>query len=304
LRRAFRRGCLGFVSILIAAGAGAAWFGSDEVATPAIVGISQRARTPVAVPSDVRESFLLERDGVRLRVWLLDPPPPMAARGTILVLHGIHDSKLSSLASARSHARRGYRALVLDSRGHGESSGRFLTYGVEEAKDLRALVDELAERGLLAAPLLVLGSSYGGATAIQFAALDPRVEKVVAIAPFASLREVVPAYTRWVTGGIARLVPARWLNARIDRAARVAGFDPNQACPRCAAPRVRASALIIASTDDERIPWRQAQSIQRAFRAPAQLMLVHGAGHVGVGRAPGVAEAVERWLDAPAVAPR
>jgi pimeloyl-ACP methyl ester carboxylesterase len=189
--------------------------------------------------------------------------------------------------------------LAVDSRGHGESTGAYLTYGVEEARDLRALLDELARRQLLARPLAVVGSSYGGATALQFAALDPRVDRVVAMASFASLREVVPEYLGWILGPAAGVVPSALVDELIDGACARAGFDADDACPRCVAPRIRASVLLVHSRDDARIPWQHSAAIAGALRARHELMLVDGAGHVHVGEAAGVPEAVERWLDAP-----
>ncbi|MET0389868.1 MAG: alpha/beta fold hydrolase [Polyangiales bacterium] len=273
--------------------------GCDALAVRTIVAVMPTRRDPAHVPPDVQESFLLENAGASLRVWLLEPTPPSAARGTVLLLHGIHDSKLSSLSTARGHVARGYRVAIWDARGHGESSGEYLTFGVLEARDARAIVDRLAQRSWLVPPLLVVGTSYGAATALQYAARDRRVAKVVAIAPFASMREVVPAYVRWFAGRLASLVPDRWLNARIDEAGRLAGFDPDQACPRCVAPHIQAAALIVASRSDERIPYAHAQAIHHALGARAELFTVEHTSHVAVGRAPGVPAAIAQWLDAP-----
>lgn len=268
----------------------------NALAVGMIIAPPQHQRAPLPKPADLREVVEVERAGARLRAWVFDPA--QTPRGTVLILHGIRDSKIGSIGSARAHVQRGWRAVITDSRGHGESTGRYLTYGVEEAEDLRSIIDRLARSGLLAAPLSVVGTSYGASTAVQYAAIDPRVAKLVAISPFASLREIVPAYLRWMLGGLAALAPQRWVNARIDEAGRSAAFDPDRACPRCAAPRVRARTLIIASRADERIPYQQSASVRDAIGARAELMLVEGASHVVVGAAPGVPEAVARWIDA------
>ncbi|MEM9195479.1 MAG: alpha/beta hydrolase, partial [Myxococcota bacterium] len=169
------------------------------------------------------------------------------------------------------------------------------TYGVEEARDLRALVDELDRRDLLVLPLGVQGTSYGAATAIQYAAIDERVTTTVAIAPFASLREVVPAYVEWMGGPLAILVSADWTRDVIDQAGDEASFDPDLACPRCVAPNIQGSLFLIHAKDDERIPWQHSVSIRDA--ADAQLMLVDEAGHLGIGSAAGVPEATARWFE-------
>jgi len=145
-------------------------------------------------------------------------------------------------------------------------------------------------------PLMVVGSSYGAATAIQYGALDPRVDGVVAIAPFASLREVVREYQQWMLGPVASVVPEGWTDDVIDEAGERGGFDPDDACPRCAARELRAPLLLVHGREDERIPWQHSEAIRAAAAGPAELLVVEGAGHLGVGRAPGVTADVDAFL--------
>jgi pimeloyl-ACP methyl ester carboxylesterase len=189
--------------------------------------------------------------------------------------------------------------VAVDLRGHGESSGRYHSYGVEESRDLLALVDELERRALLTRPLAVVGTSYGAATALQYAALDARVDKVVALAR--SRHSVLArgrARVRGVDRGpLAHLVPGAVLDSLVDEAAREAGFDADDACPRCAARRIRVPTMLIPSRDDERIPFGHSVAIREVLPASAELMLVSGVGHVRVGSARGVDQAIARWLD-------
>lgn len=246
-------------------------------------------------PDGVVETVEVHRAGSVIRAWMFEPVGP--PRGTLVMLHGIRDTKRNLVPGALRHASRGWRVLAVDSRGHGESTGRYLTYGVEESRDLVALVDQLDARALLARPLAVVGTSYGAATALQFAARDPRVERLVAFAPFASLRAVVPAYVSWILGWPGRLVPAPVLDQLIDDSARTAGFDPDLACPRCSASQIRAAVLLVHCRDDERIPWQHSVAIRAALKAPSRLMLLERGGHLGVADSPGVQGATDRWLD-------
>jgi alpha-beta hydrolase superfamily lysophospholipase len=267
------------------------WAPGMLVSAPAPDGV------PAERPGDVRHVVEVVREAATVRAWVFDPPRP--PRGTVLLLHGIRDSKLNLVDSARRHAARGLRAVAVDSRGHGESSGRYLTYGVEESRDLAALVDQLERRALLVRPLAVVGTSYGAATALQFAAIDARAEKVVALAPFASLRQVVRSYLAWILGAPARWIPAPVVDSLIDDSARRAGFDPDRACPRCVAPQIRAAVLLVHSRDDERIPWRHSVEIRNALGSRRELLLVDGVRHVDIGSAAGVEQATRRWLATP-----
>lgn len=266
---------------------------SDSWVTGMLVMAPSPGFEPITPPSGIH-AVEVERAGARIRAWVLEPTQPPTA--TVLLLHGIRDSKLHQLSAARAHVARGVRVVLVDSRGHGESSGRFLTYGVEESRDLMALLDRLDEEGRFVPPLAVVGSSYGAATALLFAARDPRVHTVVASAPFASLREVIPAYLRWIGGPFAALVPDAWIDARVAHAAALAQFDPAQACPRCVAPTIKASVLLIHSRDDERIPFQHSVAIHAALRTPKRLLLVSGVGHVETNRAAGAEAAITSWL--------
>jgi alpha-beta hydrolase superfamily lysophospholipase len=129
--------------------------------------------------------------------------PKLPPRATIFVLHGIRDRKETMQHWADHLSEAGYRAVLIDSRGHGRSSGDWLTYGVQESRDLSQVVDALHLDG----PIGVMGISYGGATAIEWSAREPRVRAAVAVAPFASLRDIVPVYTPRTVPVVGWLIP-------------------------------------------------------------------------------------------------
>src|SRR5262249_26780655 len=142
------------------------------------------ASLPATVPGEQR--IPVGPPAATLSVGIENPRLP--PRATIFVLHGIRDQKENVRSWAEHLTEAGYRAVLVDSRGHGRSSGEWLTYGVQESRDLSQVLDALAVDG----PVGVMGISYGAATAIEWAAREPRVKAAVAVAPFASLREVVP----------------------------------------------------------------------------------------------------------------
>jgi pimeloyl-ACP methyl ester carboxylesterase len=219
-----------------------------------------------------------------------DGSPP---RATVFLLHGIRDRKESLRPWAAMLARAGYRAILVDLRGHGRSTGDVLTYGVVEAADLVQVLDALSGRGLVTGAVGVMGHSYGAATAIHWAGRDARVAAVVAVAPFASLRDVVPGYT------IVPLPPP-FVARVIDRAGAMGDFDPDAASPLEAIARTRAPVLLIHGRADARIaPWHS-ERLHAAAPHRSELVLVDGAGHDDVTGAPGtrLAERSVAWFDA------
>ena len=201
-----------------------------------------------------------------LAVVVVEPKRP--PRATIFVLHGIGDRKESMRHWGEHLAEAGYRAVLVDSRGHGHSTGQWLTYGVQESRDLSQLIDALHLDG----PIGVMGISYGGATAVEWAAREPRVRAAVAVAPFASLRDIVPIYTPRTIPVIGWLVP-RWVQMRtVDVAGRMAGFDPDAASPRAAAHATHTPILLIHGKSDVTVPLGQSELI--AASAPSVTLTV------------------------------
>jgi pimeloyl-ACP methyl ester carboxylesterase len=194
-----------------------------------------------------------------------------APRGTVFLLHGIRADKNQVRGWAGMLADAGFRAVLVDLRGHGRSTGDWLSYGVVESKDLAQVLDALVERGLVVGRVGVMGFSYGASTAIEWAGMDARIAAVVAAAPFASLRAVVPGY--------APLFPASFVESAVDAAGREAGFDPDDASPARAVQRTIAAVLVIHGEDDTTIPPWHSRQICVAGEGHAELLLVPGATH-------------------------
>lgn len=258
-----------------------AWATDSLWAVPLIVHAPNSDGVTLTPTPDDAMSIDIDRD-VHIEAWLLRPDDP--PRGTIVVLHGIRDRKDSMLPLGRDVVERGFQALVVDLRGHGTSTGSHLTYGVRDREDLSALLDELDAHGLLAEPIGVHGTSYGAATALLFGAHDARVDAVVSLAPFASLREVVPTYATLMFGPLGHAFPNAWIQDIIDRAGERASFDPDDACPRCAAATFEGALFVAHGAADRRIPPWHGDRIERDRGAlPLERRIYAGADHGTIG---------------------
>jgi len=112
-------------------------------------------------------------------------------RGTLILLHGYALAQFSMLPWALRLAQDGWQCVLVDLRGHGRSTGLQIYFGLQEVKDLSQLLDELARDGKLKVPVSVMGESYGGAVALRWKMVEPRIQSVVAIAPYGSLSNAV-----------------------------------------------------------------------------------------------------------------
>jgi pimeloyl-ACP methyl ester carboxylesterase len=243
-------------------------------------------------PIDTHQGTLWLGEGPngRLAVRLIEHPqnPPTTApsmaptpRATIFMLNGLGDRMESVPYEFYSllMACEGYRVVMLDLRGQGRSTGDQISYGFHESRDMVQVLDYLEQKGLISGPVGVIGVSYGGSTAICWAAIDPRVRAVVALEPFSSLREaardagpILLGNTRWMFSDgdlqkIAELVGKR------------EGFDPDRESPLNAIARCKTPVLLFHGKSDDFL--RPAHSIRLHDAAPdhSKLILVDDANH-------------------------
>jgi pimeloyl-ACP methyl ester carboxylesterase len=241
--------------------------------------------------------------GGSLIAWVVEPRAPVA--GTIVLLHGVRLDKQASIPMALSLADAGYRAVLVDLPGHGESAGRSLTYGEREAREVSGLLDALDASGLELGPVGAYGFSYGAAVAIGLAAADPRVRSVVAVSPFASLREVIKDYRRKYLPRATNVVPDSWFQHAVSSAAWVIGFDPDRSAPAATIGASLASTLLIHGDADTQVPLRHSRALLRAAAGRARLVVLPGGTHDSL---PADAKHVVRdeavaWFDAELRAP-
>lgn len=235
-----------------------------------------------------------------LSVTILEPrPKSQSPRGTVVVLHGVFARSVTMLPVARALAEAGYRAVLVDLRGCGRSSGQFMTYGVQEAKDLAQVVDELQRRKLLAGQLGVYGISYGATTSIHFAGFDRRVRAVVAVEPFSNAREEIPHFGRVMVPGIGAMIPDETYQRSLNEAGQLAEFDPDAADAAKAIQKTTAPVLIIHGTNDWIVPHRHGERLHAAAPDHSELISVPCLGHMALWFDPGglVVQHGRQWFD-------
>jgi alpha-beta hydrolase superfamily lysophospholipase len=244
--------------------------------TPDVV---READAAFAHASAHRKDFsITAADGVILRGWKV-VPDHAANGGWVLVFHGVADNRAGVTGQAELLLRAGYSVVMMDARAHGESGGAMATYGWLERNDTRAIVDAL-EASEHPAHLFALGESMGAGIALQSAASDPRIEAVVAEAPFASLREASYDYAGLQESpllGKTVFAPGAWI--MLYRGGKLAGFSASGVSPEKAVAERAFPVLLICDSADTTLPCRHAERIYAAARGPKVLWVVPGAFH-------------------------
>ena len=227
-----------------------------------------------------REDFhVTAPDGALLRGWKVRPREPNGL--WVLVFHGVADNRVGVIGQAEMLLGAGYGVVMMDARAHGESGGAMATYGWLEREDTRAVVDALVVSEQ-PAHIFALGESMGAGIALQSAGVDPRIEAVVAEAPFASLREASYDYAglqEYPLLGKTLFAPGAWL--MLYRGGRLAGFPAAGVSVEKAAAQRPFPVLLICDTADTTLPCRHARRIYAAASGPKSLWVVPGAFHTG-----------------------
>ena len=281
--------------LLLALAVGLAGSGGCAASLGGFVVQSPNGGTPNAARQLV-DPGVRKQNGVD-RFYLLDVGPPAAElgvlqkeplavygepRGTILALHGLGGESLWMMHFADKFAEDGYRVFLIDSRGHGASTGKHVTYGALESRDVKQALDALYSANLVSGKVGVFGYSLGASSAILHAAKDDRVAAVVAVAPFRSLEHEAPDYLRGALPGVGALVPQSLIDSYVRHGAEEAGFSPEEASPEAAIASVKAPTLLLHGEDDTLIPVEHSIAIDRASGGKTRLITLPGRGHLSI----------------------
>lgn len=215
-------------------------------------------------------------DKTDIDVWLIKARPAeirenlKAPRGTVLVLHEKNRSKASYLGLGELLAKKGFDVVLPDLRGHGRSGGKYITYGVREKLDVKAVLDQLLREGTIHAPIYVFGVSLGGAVAVQYAAIAPACKGVLAMSPYRDAR----APCRRAMTLMAPLTSIEDFEATLALAGKMAKFDPADASTVKAAGKLRCPIHLVHGLIDLSVPLEDSQAVYDAAGEPKKLTVI------------------------------
>ena len=303
MRRRLIRFTLIFLFLLPSLAAVAGWLAGPAFLhpirrelTPELI---READTSFAVAGATREDFEVSAtDGAALRGWKVRPRNPNG--NWVLVFHGVADNRVGVIGQSELLLRAGYSVVMMDARAHGASGGPIATYGWLERNDTRAIIDALlaSERDRyisvqMSSPfppgtpepagpqhIFALGESMGAGIVLQSAAVDPRIEAVVAEAPFANLREAAYDYAglrKYPWLGKTLFAPGTW--TLLYRDEKLAGFPAAEVSPVKAVASRAFPVFLICDERDVALPCRHSEMIYAAARGPKELWVVPGAFH-------------------------
>jgi len=205
--------------------------------------------------------------------------PPLGGAAAITTAPKRPEALARMFAKAlKNPAFRAYLKAQLDASPYGEhklqfetflgaSGGRATTIGYRERADLRRAIDLLAARGF--GEVGVFGFSLGGAVALLAAAEDPRIRAVAAYAPFADLKALGYELYGWLW-----VLKYPFVGLLRGWSRLFLGHDITTDSPERAAAKLTIPVLLVASREDEQIPFEHAERLRRALAPNAHAQFV------------------------------
>jgi dipeptidyl aminopeptidase/acylaminoacyl peptidase len=152
--------------------------------------------TPAAYNLPFEEVTVESPDGLKLAGWFV----PSQNGAVIMMQHGYKSTREELLNEAEMMYRHGYGILLTTVRAHDHSDGELITFGMNEVNDLDAWYQYLLTRDDIDPERIgILGNSYGGMLAIQYAAQNENIKAVVADCAFSSLNDTVETSVTYFT---------------------------------------------------------------------------------------------------------
>ncbi|HCR71782.1 MAG TPA: hypothetical protein DIW23_10090, partial [Anaerolineae bacterium] len=119
----------------------------------------------------------------------------------IIMQHGYKATRREMLNEAEMLHKHGYGVLLTTVRAHDYSEGENITLGIYEMSDMEAWYQYLISRDDINPNQIgILGNSYGGMLAIQYASQNENIKAVVANCAFSSMSDTVSTSVKHFTG--------------------------------------------------------------------------------------------------------
>lgn len=214
------------------------------------------------------------RDGIKLvgRYYHVKDEAPVS-----IIFHG-YRSNIGTDCNGGYYlsVKNGYNVLVVYQRGHRESGGKTITFGVKERYDCLDWIAYVNERFGEEIPILLMGLSMGAATVLMAVGLDlpSNVKGIMADCGFSSPKEILQEVIRKMK------YPLRITYFFVRMSAKIFGhFDPEEASAVEALKNAKVPVLIIHGDDDRFVPCRMSRDNYDACASAKEILIVPGAGH-------------------------
>lgn len=200
---------------------------------------------------------------------------PRSNRIAILI-HGYTAASPWSSQFASMFMKQGFNILLIDQRSHGQSQGKYTTFGYKEKYDIQAWVDWIVSRKGEDCIIALHGQSLGGGTVLEYAAIHrPQVRFIVADCPYSDLTELI----RYQVSKLNFLPPWPFMSLINRRLQRKADFRMEDVSPITIMKSCKLPVLFVHGGADRFVPTRMSIDMFEIKPEPKELLIIDKATH-------------------------
>ncbi|SEO54862.1 Prolyl oligopeptidase family protein [Nitrosovibrio sp. Nv6] len=221
---------------------------------------------PVQIPVNISSRDI----DSSVRGWLVHGK---RGAGAVLLVHSLRSNRVEMLSRGKFLNEQGYTVLLIDLRGHGETPGDRITFGLRESEDVEASVAYLRNT-FPAERIGAIGVSLGAA-AIVLANNPLRLDAVVLESVHATIEEAVKNRLRLHLGEFGPILSPLLLAQLSFRL----NISPEELNPLSKIDNLNAPLFLISGTDDQHTKVAETERLFDAARQPKEIWIVPGGGH-------------------------
>lgn len=218
---------------------------------------------------------ITSNDGLRLMGHLIRARDP---KRTVLCVHGFRGQGICDFGAVSSfYYEQGCNLLIIDQRSHGDSEGKYITFGIKERHDVVKWISFLNEKLGDKLPIILDGVSMGAATVLMVSGLElpSNVKGIIADCGYTSPREIFAHVAKeYYHLPEFPLISIFGLLCRV-----VAGFDMNETNSKEALEKNTRPVLFVHGESDRFVPSYMSRDNYEACKAECYIETVPGAGH-------------------------
>lgn len=223
------------------------------------------------------EVYIRSFDGLKLHGYYL---PSAGSTTTLILMHGYHSGALREFAPLlRFYHENGFNLLLPHQRAHGDSDGKYISFGLLERNDVKTWCEYINENFAPNAVFLS-GISMGGTT-VAMSTLLPlpnNVKGVIADCPFNKVTDIL----KYDLKDLFHL-PSFPLLYFCDCWCKILiGVHFNEVKTEDYT-HAKLPLLWIHGTNDATVPHHFGQKLWDAYGGPKEMLLIEGAGHAYAG---------------------
>lgn len=186
-------------------------------------------------------------DGLLISSLLI--PAKNANKGNVIFVHGIRANKFYFIEQAIFLSENGFNCILTDLRGHGESEGKYCTYGYLEKTDISLLIDHVTSKYKLPSSFGLWGHSLGAAISLQTLELDKRIGFVILEAPFSNLNLIFKEYFNRKLKSFSLF----FFKQTTKKVEKKLEFSLNKVNPALSAKNISQPSILLHGTNDNKI---------------------------------------------------